>query len=122
LPRDEPEAKQRSNAFYLGLTGGVAVVVVGLALWGKYSCDQTMEEDARLRKARIEAIRTGSPAMSPKEKFQKCVREKRPMMAACRPVCDADRTLVGKAYDDCLDACSRRKFGKPIPLCAHLLE
>ena len=42
------------------------------------------------------------------------------MLSQCQPGCDADPSLMGEAYDGCLQECAVQKFGKEIPMCTGL--
>lgn len=63
-------------------------------------------------------------------KFKSCLDRKKPLMDACLPGCMADPSLIGEAFDACLDRCAWKKFGdhkspRPalsIPVCAPLLR
>lgn len=69
------------------------------------------------------SLYVAQPSSNPSTtEFQECLRTKEPMMNECLPICERDKNLQGQAFDSCLDACSMEKFGKPIPVCAPLLQ
>lgn len=47
-----------------------------------------------------------------------CRYEQGKMLDKCRPGCDEQAHLSGKAYDSCLQECAVKVFGKQIPTCS----
>jgi len=69
------------------------------------------------------SLYVAQPSSNPSTtEFNECLRKKKPMMDVCLPECEADKNLQGQAFDSCLDACAMKEFGKPIPVCAPLLQ